>query len=143
MAGVGVVRRSVGVGFQVVGVLVVAALAVGLWFAWLGWDRSYRYDPVTETLSGPYDAWQVIGCGVTLAALLVGALLLGVRPVPACAALTLAFTTAWTINAASMDDSGLYPIGAFLLFIGLGSGTALFSALTLDQRRKWLARRRS
>lgn len=120
---------------QVLGAFVVAVLAAGLWFAWMGWDSTYQTDPVTHEVSGPYQAWQVIGCGVSLIILLVGALLLKVRPIVACSALTVAFTAAWTVTAAARDDSGLFVVGAFLLFVGLALGCALVSLLV-----RWLMR---
>jgi DMSO/TMAO reductase YedYZ heme-binding membrane subunit len=87
------VRRSTP-WFQVAGGLVVAVLAAVLWFAWMGWDTHYQTDPVTQVTSGPYEAWQVVGCALSLLVVFVGALLIGVRPLWASAALTLGFTAA-------------------------------------------------
>ncbi|MFI7608417.1 hypothetical protein ACIBTV_25155 [Micromonospora sp. NPDC049366] len=122
-------RRRSSLRGQAVGVLAVALLSVAAWYAWLGWDTGYREDPVTGTTSGPYQAWQVVGCVLTLLVVFVGALLAGVRPVLASAALTLAFTAAWTVAAASRDDSGLYAVGAVLLLAGLAAGTAVVAAV--------------
>ncbi|MFC3502502.1 hypothetical protein ACFOOK_16205 [Micromonospora krabiensis] len=121
-------RRASPLG-QAAGALVVALLSATSWYAWLGWDTGYRVDPVTGATSGPYEVWQVVGCALTLLVVLVGALLAGVRPVLASAALTLAFTAAWTAAAASRDDSGLYAVGAVLLLVGLAVGTAVVAAV--------------
>jgi hypothetical protein len=120
---------------KVLGGVTLAVLSAAAWFAWMGWDTEYDVDPVTQSTSGPYRAWQVIGCGVTLLVLLVGALLLRVPPVVACAAVTVAFTAAWTATAAATDDSGLFVVGAVLVFLGLAVATAVVSAVTVRLRR--------
>ncbi|MBD0327881.1 MAG: hypothetical protein ICV68_15720 [Pyrinomonadaceae bacterium] len=134
-------RRRFGLWFQVVGVVIVAAGSALSWLAWLGWDHQYQLDPVTGVWSGPYEAWQVMGCALSLVVLFVGALLAGVRPLPASAALTLAFTAAWTAEAAPGDDTGMYGVGMFILLVGLGIGTTVVSVVTLGLRDRWLARR--
>src|SRR5690242_3064267 len=93
---------------QVLGGLSVAVLSAGSWFAWMGWDHQYQIDPRTQEASGPYEAWQVVGCGGSLLILLVAALLMRVRWFVAAPAMTVAFTAAWTATAASTDDTGLY-----------------------------------
>jgi len=132
-------RESTGVlsrvGYQVFGGLVVAALSVGSWFAWMGWDHEYQVDPRTQTVSGPYEAWQVAGCAGSLLVLLVAVLLLRVRWFVACPAMTVAFTAAWTATAASTDDSGLYGVGATLLLLGLAAGTTVVAMAVLSLRR--------
>jgi hypothetical protein len=122
--------------FQASGALAVAVLSALLWFAWMGWDTQYQIDPVTQVASGPYEAWQVIGCVVSLLVLLVGALLAGVRALWASAALTLAFTAAWTATAAADDETGLYGVGAILVLVGLSAGTAVVSLVVLGLRRR-------
>jgi hypothetical protein len=119
---------------QAVGVLAVAALAVLIWYAWLGWDREYQVDPITQVSSGPYQAWQVIGCGASLLVVLVGALLVGLHPVWASAALTLGFTVAWTADAAAVDDTGLYGVGTVMLLVGLTAATTVISLITMRLR---------
>ena len=121
---------------QVVGGLAVAVLSAALWFAWMGWDTEYDVDPVTQVSSGPYQAWQVLGCGVTLLLLLVGALLLRVTPLVACAAMTVAFTAAWTTTAASQDDTGLFVVGAVLVLLGLAAATAVVALVTTRVRSR-------
>jgi hypothetical protein len=122
--------------FQIVGVLAVAVGSALSWLAWMGWDQQYQVDPATGVSSGPYEAWQVIGCALSLLVLFVGALSAGVRPLPASAALTLAFTVAWTVQAAAADDTGLYAVGAIMLLLGLGVATTVVSAVTLAIRKR-------
>jgi hypothetical protein len=128
---------------QVVGALAVAALSVGAWYGWLGWDSTYQIDRTTQVASGPYEAWQVIGCALSLLVVFVAALLAGVRPLVASAALTLAFTAAWTATAAAADETGLYGVGMILLLIGLTISTTVVSFVVLGLRRLWTGRRRS
>jgi hypothetical protein len=121
--------------YQVLGGLIIAALAAGSWFAWMGWDHEYHVDPRTQTTSGPYEPWQVAGCVASLLVLLVGALLLRVRWFVASAAMTVAFTAAWTATAASTDSSGLYGVGAIVLLLGLAAGTTVVSMTVLSMCR--------
>ncbi|MFI5842146.1 hypothetical protein ACIA8K_20770 [Catenuloplanes sp. NPDC051500] len=109
--------------------LAVAVLTVVTWFAWLGWDTKQDVD-AAGNVSGPYQAWQVIGCGVTLLALLVAAIVLRVNAVATAAAITLAFTAVWTWDAARHDDSGLFAVGALLVFVGLAASSAIAAAVT-------------
>jgi hypothetical protein len=127
-----------GIGFQVAGVLAVAALSAGAWFAWMGWDHQYQI--VDGEPTGPYEAWQVAGCVLTLLAVFVGALLLRVRAWAAAAALVLAFTIAWTAQASGEDESGMYAVGALFLLVGLIAGTTLVSAVVLPLRASWQAK---
>jgi len=46
--------------------LALGLFAAAMWFAWLGWDHEYyQVDGVSQ---GPYRAWQVFGCGLSIAA---------------------------------------------------------------------------
>lgn len=128
-------RPRVAPGRQVFGGVCVAVLAVAAWFGWMGWDSQYQIDPVTQVASGPYEAWQVIGCVVSLLVVLVGALLAGVHPVVASAAMTVAFTGAWTATAAPQDETGMHGVGMVLLFIGLATATTLVSLTVIGLRR--------
>ncbi|MDI6098821.1 hypothetical protein QLQ12_09440 [Actinoplanes sp. NEAU-A12] len=127
--------------FQVCGAMAVAVLSAVAWFAWLGWDDEYQTDPATGVASGPYQVWQIAGCGVSLLILLVGAELAGVRALPASAALTLGFTGAWTIDAARSDETGLFGVGAVMLLAGLCVGSALVSGAVIGLRDRRGARR--
>lgn len=120
---------------QVLGGLGVAVLSAGVWFGWMGWDSEYQVDPVTRVASGPYEAWQVIGCVVSLLVVLVGALLLGVRALVASVAMTVAFTVAWTAAAAPGDETGTSGVGTVLVFVGLAMATAVVSLATIGLRR--------
>lgn len=123
---------------QVGGTVGVAILAALSWFGWMGWDDQYQTDAATGVTSGPYEAWQVIGCVLTLLAVFGGAVAAGVRPVFVSVALTVAFTAAWTVTAAAHDDTGLFAAGAVFLLVGLGMATAVASivATAIGRRRR-------
>jgi hypothetical protein len=111
---------------RVLGVPGLAVLSVAAWSLWLGWDHEYQTDPATGVSSGPYEAWQVAGCVLSLVAIaIVGGLLLG--PWLVVPTMTVAFTGAWSASAASTDDTGLWVVGAGLVFIGLALGSAALS----------------
>lgn len=103
-------------------VVAVAAAAVAVYAAWLG--RAHVYTP-----------GQVAGCGVSLLVLLVVALLLRVPPLAAAGAVTVGFTAAWTAHAAAYDSTGLYLVGAVMVFAGLAAGSALTVAVVAGLRR--------
>lgn len=112
----------------------LAAATVAVWWLWLGRDTEYRVDLVTGATSGPYEAGQVIGCAVSFIVLaVVGGLL--APPWYVVPAMTLPFTIAWSVNAATSDESGLWVVGAVLVLIGTAVGSALFGGGT------WLVRR--
>jgi hypothetical protein len=120
---------------QALGGLTVAILSAGSWFAWMGWDHQYQIDPRTQVASGPYEAWQVVGCGGSLLLLLVVALLMRVRWFIASPAMTVAFTAAWTATAASNDETGTSGVGTILVLTGLTVGTTVVSMIVLELRR--------
>ncbi|MEU5909554.1 hypothetical protein [Micromonospora sp. NPDC047527] len=122
---------------KLLGALFLAVATVGVWLLWLGWDTEYTVDPETNSTSGPYEPWQVIGCVVTLVLL---AALAGMRLSPWLVApvMTVAFTVAWSWQAASSDDSGLWAVGAVLMLIGMAAGS---TAVSLAGRR--IGRRRA
>ncbi|MGW3819186.1 hypothetical protein [Streptomyces sp. NPDC005046] len=100
---------------QVLATLALAALTTMAWAGWLGWDQHRDVQPDGST-TGPYEAWQVIGLGVTLLALVywtasrtyVSAAVLGTT-----IGLTLAAYFDW-----SDDSSGLFAVGVGLVMIG-------------------------
>lgn len=99
----------------------------------MAWDHSYQTDPATGQTSGPYQAWQVIGCVLCLIALCVAAsmrlplwLVIPIMPV--------AFTLAWSWTAASTDTTGLWGVGASMIFFGMLVGTAMVSGVTAAMR---------
>ncbi|MBG6136423.1 hypothetical protein IW245_002617 [Longispora fulva] len=122
---------------QASGFLLVAVASVLVWYAWLGWDTEYQVNAVTNETSGPYETWQVIGCVLSLLVLLVGAVLVGLAPLTASAALTLAFTSAWTAQAASTDDTGLFAVGTVMILFGLGASSTVTSLATARLRRRF------
>jgi hypothetical protein len=73
--------------------LLLAAATVGTCAAWPAWDEEYQLDPVTGVSSGPYEAWQVVGCGLTIGVLAVVAGLLQ-RPGVALGVVPLVLTVA-------------------------------------------------
>jgi hypothetical protein len=119
-----------------IALLGAALLSVLAWVAWLGWDQEYQVDPATGIASGPYEAWQVVGCVLTL---LVAAVVAGVaaRAVVAAAWVTVPFTVCWTVSAAREDETGLFAVGALLIAVGLylGSLAVATAAGVLTRRR--------
>jgi hypothetical protein len=103
--------------------LLLAAATVGGWAAWLGWETGYRTDPVTGAVSGPYSWWQVAGCVVTLTAVagLAGRWL---HPLLVGPVMAVAFSVPWAVKAAGDDDTGLWVVGAGLVFVGTAVGAA-------------------
>jgi hypothetical protein len=116
------------------GGLILAAVTVATWAAWLSWDTGYTTDPETGATSGPYSWWQVAGCVLTL---VVVAAVAGWRLGPWLVApvMTVAFTSAWAGHAAATDSSGLWVVGAALVLIGTATGTTLVSVLAHLARR--------
>ncbi|SFJ68834.1 hypothetical protein [Cellulomonas sp. KH9] len=113
----------------------VAVLTAACWFAWLGWDTQYRTDPVTGDVTGPYEAWQVVGCVVSLVAVTVLAVrALGGRR--AVAAVAVTFTAAWVATQAPRDDSGLWLVGALLVLLGTTVGAGLVALVAGAGRRR-------
>ena len=113
----------------------LAAVTVFTWWAWLGRDTTMTLDPATGDYSGPYTTAQVAGAVLTLAAVLVAAVLLRVPALPAAAVMTVAFTAAWTAQAAGQDESGLFAVGAILLLAGMTAGTTVVALITASLRR--------
>lgn len=120
-----------------VGILLAASCFAAYW-GWLGWDSTYQVDPRTGVSSGPYEPWQVQGCVLTLAAVaLVGGF--ARRAWAAIALMPLAFTVAWSIPASS-DETGLWGVGASLIFVGMSLGVPLL-ALPASHLRERFHRR--
>lgn len=85
----------------------LALFAATMWFAWFGWDDA------------PYDTWQVVGCGVSIVAGAIVALVWARGgAVLLAAAATVGFAVPWAVYAASTDDSGLWVVGLVLLLAG-------------------------
>ncbi len=117
--------------------LLATGLAAGTaltWLAWLGWDHDRQLDPSTGASSGPYEAWQVLGCAATLAALALGAGLFR-RPGVAVAVIPMVFAAAWSRDAAATDQSGLWPVGTALVLAGTLAGVAAVAYLANARSR--------
>jgi hypothetical protein len=125
---------------SLLGGLILAAVTVGVWWAWLGWETGYAVNPETGATSGPYAAWQVVGCVLTLA--LVAAVAgWSLSPWLVAPVMTVAFSIAWTRHAASTDDTGLWAVGAALVLVGTAVGTLVVSVgARLVRRRRAGAR---
>lgn len=102
-----------------------------MWFAWLGWDHKYYH--VDGVSQGPYRAWQVLGCGLSIAAAAVLAYL-WVRGVWAifvlAAAADIGFAVPWGLDAASTDDTGLWVVGLLFLLVGGAIGLTVLLAVS-------------
>jgi hypothetical protein len=116
------------------GLFALAAATVFTWWIWLGRDTEMQLDPATGVYSGPYTTGQVAGTVLTLAALLVAAVLLRVPALPAAAVMTVAFTAAWTAQA-SDDETGLFLVGTILVLFGMAVGTTVVALGTAGLRR--------
>ncbi|MFG2293881.1 hypothetical protein [Streptomyces sp. NPDC048603] len=107
-------------------------LPVVAWAAWLGWDQHRDVHP-DGSVSGPYEAWQVIGLVLTLLAPLywaasrsrIAGAVLGTT-----AGLTLAAYYDW-----SDDASGLFMIGVVMVMVGSLAATSLVSLLIASVTR--------
>ena len=112
-------------------VLVVGAALT--YVAWLGWDHEYQVDAVTGVASGPFEAWQVVGCAATLAVLAAGAGLVG-RPGLAVVVLPPAFAAAWSVQASQAGEPNLWPVGALVLAAGVALGAGVVATLAAALR---------
>lgn len=109
----------------------LALFTAGMWFAWLGWDHEYHQ--VDGETQGPYRAWQVIGCGASIAVAAVVAHLRlrgTVAVVVLAAAATAGFATPWSLDASATDDSGLWVVGLVFLLVGVGGGLGVLLGFT-------------
>ena len=122
--------RRIGASVRIGAVLAAASLANYL--AWLGWDQERDVEP-DGSLSGPYQPWQVAGLVIVLGIL---AALAGRRGHPKVGTLGIAgvMWLAWSIDAAMSDDSGLWAVGAVMLFpaVFLGVGLVAFLAVSRE-----------
>ncbi|MEU0787597.1 hypothetical protein ABZ341_39405 [Streptomyces sp. NPDC006173] len=117
---------------QLVSILLLAGLSLALWAAWLGWDQHRDVQPDGST-TGPYEAWQVIGLGLTLLAPVYWA---ASRSYTAGAVFgTTAGLTAAAYADWSDDASGLFGVGVGLVMMGSLAVTAAVSAIASAIRR--------
>ncbi|WP_329188304.1 hypothetical protein [Streptomyces sp. NBC_01428] len=118
---------------QLVSMLLLAALSVALWAAWLGWDQHRDVHPDGST-TGPYEAWQVIGLVLTLLPPVFWAVsrhYVAGAVAGTTAGLTLAAGYDW-----SDDSSGLFVVGVVLVMMGSLAVTAAVSAVVPALRRR-------
>jgi hypothetical protein len=119
---------------RLVPAVLLALATAATWAAWLSWEDGYRTDPVTGAVNGPYAWWQVAGCAVTL--IVVAALAARRLPVwLVVPIMAVVFTVAWSIPAASADDTGLWGVGAILVLFGTTAGSAVVAGLSHAFRR--------
>ncbi|MZD05310.1 hypothetical protein GTW43_09475 [Streptomyces sp. SID5785] len=116
---------------ELVPTLAAAGLAAAAWAGWLGWDQTRDVHP-DGTVTGPYEAWQVIGLVLTL--LVPVGWAAARRHVPAAvlgvpAGLAVAAFYDW-----SDDSSGLFAIGVVLVALGTLAGTAVTTAVITAAR---------
>ncbi|WP_431683142.1 hypothetical protein [Kitasatospora sp. KL5] len=113
--------------------LLLVLVPIGAWAAWLGWDQHQDVHP-DGSVSGPYEAWQVIGLVLTLLAPVYWA---ASRNRVAAAVLG---TTAGLAAAAwydwSDDASGLFVIGVGTVMVGSLVATSLAAALVASLARR-------
>ncbi|SFD99097.1 hypothetical protein SAMN04487819_106137 [Actinopolyspora alba] len=122
-------RLARGIYRDLISGVVLALLTASCWWVWMAWDNGYHTDPATGATSGPYQAWQVIGCVVCL----IGLGVLATVRLPwwlVLAVMPLSFTAAWSWTAAGTDGTGLWGVGAVLVFTGMLAGTGLVTGLT-------------
>lgn len=118
---------------QLLVTLLLVGVTMAAWAAWLGWDQHRDLHPDGST-TGPYDAWQVIGLGLSVLVLVCWAASSGyaVAAAPATTAgLTVAASYDW-----SDDSSGLFAIGVGLVMIGSLIATSLLSLLVAALKQK-------
>ncbi|MGW6848720.1 hypothetical protein ACWGCK_08160 [Streptomyces virginiae] len=106
--------------------LALALTAAAAWAAWLGWDQHRDVQP-DGTETGPYEAWQVIGLGLTLLVPVCWAAYRGLA-VSAVAGVTTGLTCAAFYDW-SDDASGLFVIGVGMVMAGSLAVTAGVCAL--------------
>ncbi|MFE5791795.1 hypothetical protein ACFQ8C_04370 [Streptomyces sp. NPDC056503] len=109
--------------------VVTALLAIASWAAWLGWDQKRDVHP-DGSVTGPYEAWQVVGLVLTLFAPVVWTALRGhgvAGALGTSAGLALAAFVDW-----SDDASGLYAVGAVMVAGGSLAATFLVQGLVAE-----------
>jgi hypothetical protein len=110
--------------------LVAVVLTVAAYLAWLGWDQQRNSDG-----TGPYEAWQVIGLALTLAAVAAAASWGSadlaqsmVVVILMAAALTVPASIDWATD--NTPDANLWMLGAGFLFGGTMLGLWVVAGLT-------------
>lgn len=113
----------------------IAVVTVTAYLAFLGWDQHKDFDPVTQHESGPYEAWQVLGIGLVLAAVAFAAGWWR-QAVVAAVVLPITLTACFAVDAATDPrPDGLWPIGAAMVAVGSLFGTVAVALLGRLVRR--------
>ncbi|MGK5557096.1 hypothetical protein ACSNOI_36350 [Actinomadura kijaniata] len=117
---------------HLVATVLLAAVAVADWFAWLGWDQKRVEHPDGHT-TGPYEAWQVVGLVVVL--MLVGGVAAYRRyGLATTFGFTVGLTAAVSYDWSADDGSGLWVVGAGMVavstLVATGLAAAMISAIT-------------
>ncbi|WP_073948538.1 hypothetical protein [Streptomyces kebangsaanensis] len=110
----------------------LAAVTPAAWAAWLGWDQHYDVHP-DGSVTGPYEAWQVIGLVLTLLAPVYWAASRG-YVVGAVLGTTVGLTAAASYDW-SDDSSGLFAVGVGMVMMGSLVVTAAVSAVIASVKR--------
>ncbi|MEV7728720.1 hypothetical protein AB0P15_28850 [Streptomyces sp. NPDC087917] len=107
-------------------------IPVAAWAAWLGWDQHRDVHP-DGSVTGPYEAWQVIGLVLTLLAPVYWA---ASRHHIASAVLgTTGGLTAAALYDWSDDASGLFLVGVGMLAVGSLVTTLILATLISSATR--------
>lgn len=111
---VSVLRRRL---VSITATVLLAAATAGIWAAWLGWETQYDVDAAGNS-SGPFQVWQLVGVVICL----VSVAFLAVRwthPFAVVVTVPAVFVVAWSRWAARDADGYLWPVGAFMLSVGM------------------------
>lgn len=100
---------------------------VASWLAWLAWDDTYQID-ADGVASGPYEAWQVIGSGITvMIVVLLAARFLSpwiIAPVAG-----ISYAAAWGWTSIPQDDTGLAGVGLIMTLAGVTIASLLIALM--------------
>lgn len=108
------------------------AATAALYLTLLGWHAQMARSPDRTECSGPYAAWQVVILALALV-VVVGVAAWHRHPWSAAISCVVCLTVLWSVDAATVDDpcqvgANLWPIGAFLLFVGSAAGLGMVAA---------------
>ncbi|MFD8978421.1 hypothetical protein [Streptomyces sp. NPDC059564] len=118
---------------QLLVTLLLVGVTMAVWAAWLGWDQQ-RDVHADGSTTGPYEAWQVIGLGLSVLVLVCWAASSG-HAVAAALATTAGLTVA-AYHDWSDDSSGLFAVGVGLVVIGSLVATSIIAILIAALKRK-------
>jgi hypothetical protein len=113
--------------------IATAAASALAFAAWIGWDRTYDLMPGTTSYTGPLQAWQVIGCTLSVLAIVVVAVRAPLRISALVVSVTTAVTVAWIIWSLNMTNNigaNLWPIGAAMVAVSVATGTTVAAHIT-------------